>query len=63
MPRKVINTMPEDRKEQDTVYTQKDITYSDDTDAAWIKKVRGLTTGIRDTYQLIQRMDLSWEAT
>ena len=37
MPRKVINTMPEDRKEQDTVYTQKDITYSDDTDAAWIK--------------------------
>mgnify|MGYP001365191984 FL=1 len=37
-PKKVINTMPEDRKEQDTVYTQKDITYSDDTDAAWIKK-------------------------
>ncbi|MCX5815170.1 MAG: IS5 family transposase [Proteobacteria bacterium] len=36
-PRKVINIMPEDRKEEETDMSSA-ITYSDDSDAAWIKK-------------------------
>lgn len=37
-PRKVIEVMPEDRKEEDTGPSSHTITYSDDPDATWVKK-------------------------
>ncbi len=37
-PKKAIDTIPTDRKEEETTYKPDNITYSDDTDATWIKK-------------------------
>jgi transposase, IS5 family len=37
-PRKVIEVMPEDRKEEEQEEQHPSITYSDDTDATWIRK-------------------------
>jgi IS5 family transposase len=37
-PRKVIEVMPEDRKEEETDTPEFTVTYSDDTDATWVKK-------------------------
>jgi transposase, IS5 family len=37
-PRKVMEVMPEDRKEEETASSSPTITYSDDPDATWIMK-------------------------
>jgi len=37
-PKKVLEIMPEDRKEEDTTDVSSIISYSNDTDATWIKK-------------------------
>jgi IS5 family transposase len=58
-PRKVIEVMAEDRKE-DTEEIPPAITYSGDPDATWVKKGRNPTTGIRSISLLIRTTALSW---
>ena len=54
-PRKVVEIMPEDRKEEKTEVSPC-VTYSDDADAAWIKKMeRSLITDTRRMSALMQK--------
>lgn len=46
-PRKVTELMPEDRKEENTNTPSSVITYSDDTDANWIKKGKRVYYGYK----------------
>lgn len=62
-PRKVIEVMAEDRKEDTDGISSPVIIYSDDPDATWLKKERSSITDTRLMSVLIQETVLSWTDT
>jgi IS5 family transposase len=66
-PRKVIEVMPEDRKEEEhrdkKELSSPPITYADDPDATWVKKGKSPITGTKPISLSIRKTVLSWVVT